>query len=132
MSDPDSILAFFTRQIQRRTPTWLSPTLSVVILAMLVFAGVLAWTPPAPSFAQPATATTTPTDAFMIAPTAAREVLDTETPAAPVVKPTRTPTAIPIEWQNNEKETDGVIFGAIVLVLIVIGGTLHAIRRNGS
>ncbi len=120
-------------------PHWLNPTLLFVILTLLVFTGMLAWTPPLPSFAQQSTATGTatatlaptaaPQDAGAIGATPAVEVLAT---AAPEARPTRTPTPIPEEWLTNEKETDGVIFGGIVLVLIVVGGTLHAIRRNGE
>ncbi len=128
MSNQDSILAFLARWFQRRTPAWLNPTLSFVILALMVFAGVLAWTPPAPSFAQQLTATPLPTVAIMVASTAA----EPESTLTPEVKPTRTPTPIPAEWQTNEKEADGVILGAVVLVLIVVGGTLHAIRSNGE
>ncbi len=136
MSDPDNLFNPITRRLKRRAPGWLSPTLSFVILALVVFAGVLAWTP-RQSYAQQAPATTsTPTGKPTSTPTGTLEValaaddpVDTATPA---VKPTRSPTPIPLEWQTNAKETDGVILGAIVLVLIVIGGTLHAIRSNGQ
>ena len=137
MSDRDSILTHLTRQLKRRLPAWLNPTVSLVALALLVFAGALAWTPPHRTFAQESTPTATPTQtpgaAFAVASTAAKAAVTAkpEVTVTPGFKPTRTPTAIPLEWQNNEKETDGVILGAVVLVLIIIGGTLHAIRSNG-
>ncbi len=134
MSVPGSNPPSLSRRSAGRLPSRLNPALSFVILTMLVFTGMLVWAPPPPAFAQQAaTASVTPTgqpgDIYAIGDTPALEVLAT---ATPTVKPTRTPTPIPEEWLTNEKETDGVIVGAIVLVLIVIGGTLHAIRSNGQ
>lgn len=39
-------------------------------------------------------------------------------------------TPLPPEMVANREQTNGVLFGGIALVLIVIGGTLGVIRQN--
>ena len=42
----------------------------------------------------------------------------------------KTPTPLPKEWLNNASQTNGMLFGAAVLVLIIVGGTLSAISQK--
>lgn len=44
--------------------------------------------------------------------------------------PERTGTPIPLEWQTNREMSDGIVLGATALVLIIVGGTINAIRRR--
>jgi hypothetical protein len=50
--------------------------------------------------------------------------------ATEVVKPTVTPTPIPIEYLESAEQTSGIICGSVVLVLIIVGGTLGVLRRK--
>lgn len=43
-----------------------------------------------------------------------------------------TPTPIPPELLANREQTTGLIFGGVVLVLIIVGGTASVITRNGK
>ncbi|MEA4906507.1 MAG: hypothetical protein VB089_02740 [Anaerolineaceae bacterium] len=39
-------------------------------------------------------------------------------------------TPYPQEWLDNREQTNGIVFGGVMLVLIIVGGTLHAIRKR--
>lgn len=116
-----SILRSLVGRVKRLRPGRLNPTISFVILALALFSGMLAWTPPLRLEARAEDTTATPI--LEAAPAALTHT--------PVVEPSSTPTPIPQEWVDNKNQTDGVILGAVVLVLIVVGGTLHGIRRAG-
>lgn len=79
------------------------PLLILLILILLVI--VLAWPDPASGQASVPTATLVPL----------------------------TPTAIPGFYNESADQTAGIIFGAVVLVLIILGGTIGVMRwRNGN
>lgn len=40
------------------------------------------------------------------------------------------PTPLPQEWLENSELTTGIVLGCVLLVLIIIVGTLGAIRRR--
>jgi hypothetical protein len=42
----------------------------------------------------------------------------------------KTPTPLPKEWLDNASQTNGMLFGAAVLVLIIVGGTLSTISQK--
>jgi hypothetical protein len=42
--------------------------------------------------------------------------------------PTQTP--IPQEWVDNLEQTTGIVAGAVILAVIIIGGTLHTLAKN--
>lgn len=57
------------------------------------------------------------------------------TPPPTPVEPTLAPaepqhTPIPVEYLSNNTQTDGIVFGSILLVLIVVGGTLSVMWRR--
>jgi hypothetical protein len=82
-------------------------TMAIVILA---FVTMLAWTP---VHSVPSQAENTP-----------------EVTAATIDSLTPEPTPIPQEWVDNREQTTGIIAGAIVLAVVIIGGTLHTISKN--
>ena len=56
---------------------------------------------------------------------------------AQVTAPTATlgapnPTAIPKEYLESTEQTNGILCGSVVLVLIIIGGTLGVLRRKNA
>jgi hypothetical protein len=96
-------------------PGWLNPPLLAVLVILFLFSSMMAWTlPPSEQRQQEASPT--------VEATAIPEevVIDSE--------PTRTP--IPQEWVENVEQTNGVVFGGVILVLIIVGGTLHAIQQK--
>jgi hypothetical protein len=58
-------------------------------------------------------------------PSSAPSIIASVAPAG-----TRAPTPIPAEWANNYQNANGLVIGAVVLVVIIVGGTLGAIRRK--
>jgi len=61
-----------------------------------------------------------------------------QTPS-PTVQPTvlppgyvdpQAPRLLPEEWAENYRQTDGIILGGVVMVLVIVGGTLGTIRRK--
>lgn len=53
--------------------------------------------------------------------------------ATPTAQPSPTPTAIPSEYLETAEQTNGIVFGSVVLILVIVGGTLWVLRRkNGN
>jgi hypothetical protein len=81
--------------------------MSIVILSLM---SMLAWSPASPTAGQ----AETPIPAV------------TETSELTISQP----TPIPQEWVDNIEQTNGIIVGAVILAIIIIGGTLHTISQN--
>jgi hypothetical protein len=47
-------------------------------------------------------------------------------------QPTPTPTLIPIEYLESTDQTNGIILGSVLLVLIIVGGTLGILRKKNG
>jgi hypothetical protein len=43
-----------------------------------------------------------------------------------------TPTPLPAEWLASAQQTNGIIFGAVIIVLLIIAGTVGIILRDNS
>lgn len=84
--------------------------LILLLFAITMLAGNL---PPASIIAQAATTTPTPAEA-------------TAEPGGPQ------PTPIPVEYLSNNIQTNGIVFGSVVLVLIVVGVTLTVMLRGNE
>lgn len=41
-------------------------------------------------------------------------------------------SSLPPEWENNSEQTNGILFGGVVLVLIIVIGTYSVMRRGSS
>ena len=52
--------------------------------------------------------------------------------AAPTSVATTTPTSIPVEYLSTTDQTNGIICGSTVLVLIIVGGTVGVLRRKNN
>lgn len=55
---------------------------------------------------------------------------DATSSAPTAILATPLPTDIPQEWKDNYQQTTGIIAGAVVLAIIIIGGTLHTLAQN--
>jgi len=73
-------------------------------------------------------ASTTPLAASVtpsLAPTTTQTVTVT-----PTKGPTATLTPLPEEYVENPDQTTGIIFGAVFLLIIIVGGTFFTLRSN--
>ncbi len=61
--------------------------------------------------------------------TPAFSMTETDT-ATPTLQPTPTLTPLPPEYQETPDQTIGILFGAVFLVIIIVGGTFFTIRRK--
>ncbi|WP_322806959.1 hypothetical protein [Thermanaerothrix sp.] len=93
---------------------------SYVLLILAFLVGAQAWKSPRPS--PSVTAALTPT------------LVATPTPVMIEDQGEPTATPLPAELLENATQTNGIILGSAILVLIVIGGTLSVIlrRRNDN
>ncbi len=72
---------------------------------------------------------------FAMAPTETVQVLRvtaTPLPSATVVQTTPTKTPLPDEYLQNYDDTNGVVVGTVLLVVIILLGTLSGIRVRRS
>ncbi len=72
-----------------------------------------------------------------VAPTPTVAATPTLTPGAtetvtttPTLQPTPTLTPLPPEYLETPDQTVGILFGAVFLVIIIVGGTFFTIRRK--
>ena len=56
---------------------------------------------------------------------------DVQTTPTPSILP-GTPTPLPAEWLASAQQTNGIIFGAVIIVLLIIAGTAGIIIRDSS
>ena len=56
---------------------------------------------------------------------------DVQTSPTPSILP-GTPTPLPAEWLASAQQTNGIIFGAVIIVLLIIAGTAGIIIRDSS
>lgn len=97
-----------------KRPAWLSWQFVLVIAVILFFIGVMIWSEPLGKLL--VTATKTPSSATL----------------TPTVKP-GTPTPIPDELKESPSQTNGIILGSVILVLIIIIGAVSRMwfhRKN--
>lgn len=96
-------------------PEWLNLKVVAFIILLGLFMIGMSWSRPQ------ASASRDVAGVAWLAPTA-------RPPAASGAGPS--PTPVPAEWAANREMSSGIVLGAVVLVLIIIGGTLGAIRRK--
>ena len=105
----------FLNRVMSRLSGWMTPPVMAVVALLVVFTISVSMDP------RPA----------VPAVEAANPILQSEKvqrPSQP--RATRTPTSLPEEWLENHKQTDGVVFAGVILVLIVVVGTLTTISRK--
>ncbi len=101
----------------------------IFLFVMVLFLLILFWARPGSSAAAnqdllqatPTPPVSTPT--LTLGPT------ETET-TTPTPQPTPTLTPLPAEYQETPDQTIGILFGAVFLVIIIVGGTFFTIRRK--
>lgn len=88
-----------------KKPTWITWQSFLVILVIVVFIVVMIWSEPLSK--------------LLTAPTKTLSPLR----YTPTVKP-GTPTPIPVELQESPSQTNGIILGGVILVLIIVIGAV--------
>ncbi len=101
--------------LDRPKPAWLNQQMVLIILVLLVLFTTLAWSKPITHNLFPDNSL----QSLQITPT-----VGSRTP------PTPSPSPLPQEWIQNSENTNDIVLVGVLLVLIVIGGTYHAIRQN--
>lgn len=99
-----------------KLPGWISWQSVLVVVVILFFIGVMIWSEPIGKLLT--TATKTPSRATL----------------TPTVQP-GTPTPIPEELRESPTQTNGIILGSIILVLIIIIGAVSRMlfhRKNSN
>lgn len=56
---------------------------------------------------------------------------DVQTTPTPSILP-GTPTPLPAEWLSSAQQTNGIIFGAVIIILLIIAGTAGIIIRDST
>jgi uncharacterized membrane protein (DUF485 family) len=56
---------------------------------------------------------------------------DVKATITPAILP-GTPTPMPPEWLASAEQTNGILFGAIIIVMLIIAGTVGIILRDKS
>lgn len=102
-----------------RLPEWLDWKILGIFLLLCMFGLAVTWSEPLPQ---------TSRGAARLA--MAQITLAPALTGTPAPQPVRTGTPIPLEWQTNREMGDGIVLGATALVLIIVGGTINAIRRH--
>ncbi len=96
----------------------------IVLFLLALFWALPGWT--AAASRDMLQATSTP---LVTTPTLAPSPTETET-TTPTPQPTPTLTPLPAEYQETPDQTIGILFGAVFLVIIIVGGTFFTIRRK--
>jgi hypothetical protein len=106
--------SFLQKLISFRPPAWVDLRILAIPVLIALFLLAMSWSEPLPqlgtaSTAQKATATLVPSNA---------------------AGQGHSPTPIPEAWVKNGQMSNGIVLGGVILVMIVIGGTVDAIRRH--
>ena len=126
MKKPNSLLDEL-RNFASTLPEWLDQKALGLVGLLLIMVVAMSWSEPLPAQKLRSAA---------LAQVNASATAQVSTPqatltVAPDATPTEiAPTPIPEEWANNREMGTGIVMGAVALVLIIVGGTLSAIRRK--
>jgi|YNPNPStandDraft_1061719.scaffolds.fasta_scaffold00037_45 hypothetical protein len=96
---------------EARWPFWLNRRTLILLIIALLFLGALSLAEPLPRADKYSYANLTPT------------------PSAEFLE-AGLPTLLPQEYLENAEQTNGILLGGTILVLIVVLGTLSALRRQ--
>ena len=99
-----------------RTPT---------LFALALLLSTLLWSAPGTGLAQNASPTPAATLTATLAPSQTATITTT-----PTVTLTPTLTPVPAEFMETPDQTTGIVFGAVFLVIIIVGGTYFILRRK--
>ncbi len=100
-------------RLKKRTPAWLDRRLMLLFLIVVVFTMAMAWGEPIPQAATMQKGDFQKAEALVV-------------PAEPLE------TTLSSNMLANREQTNGVIFGSIVLTLIVLGASVSALVQKAQ
>lgn len=110
-------------------PRWLEYRMLLLVVLVVVLVIAMSISEPVPQME--GFIPTTPRLSASTAATATPAANLTASPEQPgAVQATRTATPVPAEWYTNRDMANGIVLGAVALVLIIVGGTLSVIRKK--
>lgn len=120
------------RSIFSNLPDWVDHKSMGLVLLVLIMLVAMSWSEPLPGQKNNAAkmALMQVSATLRVQPTGTpepRPSVEVPPDATPTPIP---PTPIPEEWATNRDMGTGIVLGAVMLVLIIVGGTLGAIRRR--
>jgi hypothetical protein len=96
-----------------------------IFFALILLVSTLLWSAPGTWLAQDASPTPAETITATLAPSLTATITTT-----PTVTLTPTLTPVPAEYIETPDQTTGILFGAVFLVIIILGGTFFILRRK--
>lgn len=99
------------------------PAILILVVMLIVFGFIFAFSEPLPYQAAPAQETIAPTRVELIISSSTPSAAATDAPT-PTPQFTPTQTSLPPEYLENREQSIGIIAGTVMLVILVIGGTL--------
>ena len=100
----------FIDRVRNKLPKWMNFQNLIFLIVILAFIIIL-WSPPLSYFFKGEQSADT---AFTAAPTISPDIL----------------TSLPEEWIRSAEQTNGVILGAIIIILAVVAGTAVILIRD--
>lgn len=101
-------------RLREQKPSWLDRRLILLILTLIVFSMAMAWGEPIPQAAAMQANNIQKSGLFNVQPAVQAEVDQTYSPA----------------MLANREQTNGVIIGSVVLILVIIGASISAVHQK--
>jgi hypothetical protein len=99
------------KKIRNKLPSWVNLQNLVFTSVILAFIIIILWSEDISHFFE------------------SIRLSDVQTSTTPTILP-GTPTPLPPEWLASAQQTNGIIVGAVIIVLLIIAGTLAIIVRD--
>ena len=101
----------FIDKVRGRVPGWVNLKNLVFLVVILAFVIIVIWSESLSHFI------------------GGRELRSTVTTSTPTILP-GTPTPLPEEWLMSTDQTNGIILGAIIILLAIVAGTVVILMRD--
>jgi hypothetical protein len=101
----------FRAKMRKRLPRWINLQNLIFLTVIIAFAIIIIWSEAISKF---------------FATVGLQEIRTTVTPT---VLP-GTPTPLPAEWLSSAEQTNGIVFGALIILLAIIVGAAAIIIRD--
>jgi hypothetical protein len=107
------VLQSLRNKLRKKLPSWVNLQNLVFTSVILAFIIIIIWSEDISHF-------------FEVI-----RLSDVQTSATPSILP-GTPTPLPAEWLASAQQTNGIIVGAVIIVLLIIAGTVGIILRDNA
>jgi len=107
------ILQSIRTRLRRKLPRWINLQNLVFSSVIIAFFIIIIWSEDISHFFE------------------AIRLNDFQTTPTPSILP-GTPTPLPAEWLASAQQTNGIIFGALIIILLIIAGTAGIMIRDNT